>query len=448
MAQAHRVLVADDDPGVRFFLCELLRKEGLQCDAVKDGREALRRLREGSSYSLLILDERMPGLTGLQVLEQVRALGLQSPVIMITAYGSRELALRAVRQGAYDFFTKPLELEEIRVVVRRALERYRLEAELRGLRQRLEGTQHGIVARSPAMRQVLELLQKVAPTDMNVLITGESGTGKELVARALHALSGRAQGPFVSVNCAAIPEGLLESELFGAERGAYTGAYRSRAGKLQRASGGTVLLDEVAELSPALQAKLLRVLEEKAVEPLGGTRAVKVDFRVVAATNQPLKRLAEQGGFRQDLYWRLAGFELHIPPLRERPQDIPALIEHFLRKHAPPLGLPGPPRLEPQALKALEAYPWPGNVRELENFLQRALLVEEAQVLRLSTVQALLPQERPKDGGSLREAREMKERQKVVQALTESRWHRGRAAQLLGISRKTLFLKMKKYGLL
>jgi len=314
MAQAHRVLVADDDPGVRFFLCELLRKEGLQCDAVKDGREALRRLREGSSYSLLILDERMPGLTGLQVLEQVRALGLQSPVIMITAYGSRELALRAVRQGAYDFFTKPLELEEIRVVVRRALERYRLEAELRGLRQRLEGTQHGIVARSPAMRQVLELLQKVAPTDMNVLITGESGTGKELVARALHALSGRAQGPFVSVNCAAIPEGLLESELFGAERGAYTGAYRSRAGKLQRASGGTVLLDEVAELSPALQAKLLRVLEEKAVEPLGGTRAVKVDFRVVAATNQPLKRLAEQGGFRQDLYWRLAGFELHIPP--------------------------------------------------------------------------------------------------------------------------------------
>jgi len=460
----HRILLADDDTGVQFFMAEFLKKEGLDFDIAGDGGEALRLLRE-NDYSLALLDEKMPGLSGLELLSRLKAEGMDMPVIMITAYGSKELAVRAMEQGAYDFFTKPADIEVVRTVIRRALEKYELKKELSALKADIV-EKETLLAESPRMKKALALASKVAETDVTVFLTGESGSGKELLAKTIHRLSGRRNGPFISVNCAAIPEGLLESELFGYEKGAFTGAYRSHAGKFERAAGGSIFLDEIGDLSSGLQAKLLRVIQERQVERLGGKNPVSIDLRVISATNKDIEGMLREGLFREDLLYRLRVFEIEVPPLRERKEDIPLLIAHFLKKYSKQMGK-NLQTVSAPAMGLLMSHRWPGNVRELENVLQRAMVVEEGNALSEETIQGATGGTAPHDGaGSPRDIggaassdiapplkeklealKSEEEKRLILSALEKTRWRRQEAAGLLGMSRKSLFLKMKKHGL-
>ncbi len=455
----HRILLADDDPGVQFFMAEFLKKEGLAFDIAGDGGEALRLLRE-NDYSLAILDEKMPGLSGLELLSRLKAEGMDMPVIMITAYGSKELAVRAVEEGAYDFFTKPADIEVVRTVIRRALEKYELKKELSALKADIV-EKETLIAESPRMKKALALASKVAETDVTVFLAGESGSGKELIAKTIHRLSRRRNGPFISVNCAAIPEGLLESELFGYEKGAFTGAVRSHTGKFERASGGSIFLDEIGDLSSGLQAKLLRVLQERQVERLGGKNPVSIDLRVISATNKDIEGMLKEGLFREDLLYRLRVFEIEVPPLRERKEDIPLLTAHFLKTYSRQMGKKIESVSAP-AMRLLLSYRWPGNVRELENVLQRAMVVEEGNALSEETIQevgAVAPISQglvvpisgeavpPPLKDKLETLRSEEEKRLILSALEKTRWRRQEAAGLLGMSRKSLFLKMKKHGL-
>ena len=299
-AKEHKILIVDDDVSIRFFLGELLKKEGFQFDIAGTGPEAITLLKN-NDYSLVLLDEKMPGMSGIEVLEHIKAEGYPMPVIMITAYGSKELAIRAIKEGAYDFFTKPVDIEIVRTVISRAIEKYELQKEIKALKTESLGKnlKDEIIAESEEMKRAIELSKKVAETDVTVLVTGESGSGKELIAKAIHRLSDRRENPFISVNCAAIPETLLESELFGYERGAFTGATRQHIGKFERAANGSIFLDEIGDLSLGLQAKLLRVLQEKEIERLGGTKTVKVDLRLISATNKDLNAAVAEGRFRE-----------------------------------------------------------------------------------------------------------------------------------------------------
>ncbi len=450
----HRILITDDDTSIQFFLGELIKKEGYDFDTVSSGEEALK-LISGKDYSLVLLDERMPGISGLEVLEGIRAKGYKMPVIMITAYGSKEFALKAIREGAYDFFTKPIDIEIVRTVIKRALEKYELEHEIEELRRdvREKGIEEQIVARSPEMTKAMDLAKKVSRTDVTVLITGESGSGKELFAKIIHRMSDRQNSPFVSINCAAIPETLLEAELFGYEKGAFTGAAKQHAGKFERASGGTILLDEVGDISPGLQAKLLRVLQEKEIERLGGTGPLKVDVRVISATNKNIDLEVEGKRFREDLLYRIRVFEIHVPPLRERKEDIPVLAERFLEKYSQDIGkeMKG---FDNMAMKFFLTYSWPGNVRELENLIQRAIIIEEGSIIKGDTILSLVSAHRsgpPVVPVSAKEkiadVKDNEEKKLIMEALIKCHWKRQEAARFLGISRKSLFNKMKKYGL-
>lgn len=450
----HKILVADDDEGIRLLMSELLKKEGLSFDIARDGEEAVVLL-SSSDYSLVLLDEKMPRMNGLDVLSRMKAMGLRMPVIMITAHGSRELAMRAIEEGAYDFFTKPVDVDVVRTVIRRALEKYGLQQGLDSLRADIE-EKTLVVAESPAMKKALSLARKVAETDVTVFISGESGSGKELLARVIHRLGRRRNGPFISVNCAAIPEGLLESELFGYEKGAFTGAFRQHTGKFELALGGTIFLDEIGDLTLNLQAKLLRALQDKEIERLGGKTPIKVDIRVISATNRDIQRLVSEGAFREDLLYRIRVFEIEMPPLRERRQDVPALCAMFLKKYSSDIGkdIRG---ISNDALKLLMAYRWPGNVREMENVIQRAIIVEEGRQLTKGTISGILeetvsaPSARQETLGAkekMRIARDEEEKRLIEDALNQSKWKRQEAADILGISRKNLFLKMKKYGLM
>ncbi|HZO10096.1 MAG TPA: sigma-54 dependent transcriptional regulator, partial [Myxococcota bacterium] len=372
---ASSVLIVDDDAAMRQMLLSLLRERGLPAAEAASADLALEKLRE-SEFGAVLSDVKMPGRSGIDLVGEVRRLRPETPVILMTAFGSIDAAVEAMRAGAYDYVTKPFEPESVLMTIERALERRALEEENRRLRRAVDRTASfgELIGQSPAMREIFALIRRVAHGRSSVLITGESGTGKELVARTLHYHGARAEKPFIPINCTAIPEGLLESELFGHVRGAFTGAHSAKRGLFEKANGGTLFLDEIGDLGLALQGKLLRALQDQEIRPVGATEAVKVDVRIVAATNKDLAAEITAGRFREDLYYRLAVIPIHVPPLRERPEDIPALVDGFVRKHAG-----GARRVVTQAaLDRLAQRPWRGNARELENAIERALALSDA----------------------------------------------------------------------
>jgi len=446
-----RILVVDDEPAQRELVGGFLRKQGHEVILAASGEEALARVR-AAQVDLILSDSRMPGMTGPELLCEVKALNPEIPFLLITAYGTVETAVAAMKDGAADYLLKPLDLEELTVRIDRAAERVRLRREVRALqtqlveRHRLEG----IIGESGRMQEVLALVARVAPSDATVLVRGESGTGKELIARAIHFNSPRAARPLVSLNCAAIPEQLLESELFGHEKGAFTGAIAQRKGRFELADGGSIFLDEIGDLSAALQVKLLRVLQERQFERLGGSRPLSVDVRVIAATHRDLEAGLRAGTFREDLYYRLNVVTVQIPPLRERREDIPPLLEHFLGKFAAKnqRAVPG---LTAAARDALLKYDYPGNIRELENIVERAVLLCRGGVIDLADLPAAAHPGSPDPGaplaGPLPGLLEAIERQAIRAALERHAGVQTRAADELGISERVLRYKMKKYGL-
>lgn len=450
-----RVLIVDDEPGLRETLALLLRDEGYEVATAAGGEEALRRATR-EPFDLLLVDLRMPDLDGLTFLERYRAAGGQGLVIVMTAYGTREIAVEAMRRGAYDYLSKPFAADELVLTLRKAEERERLRSEVQSLQRRLAALTepvgfHGFVSQSRAMRDVLDVAARVAPYPTTVLLTGESGTGKEVLARAIHAASPRREGPFVVLNCAAIPEQLLESELFGHERGAFTGADRARPGVFGEAEGGTLLLDEIAELPPALQAKLLRVVQERKLRRVGGQGERPVDVRILVATARDLEAEVRAGRFRADLWYRIAVVHLHLPPLRARPEDIPVLAEHFYRRHAARLGLEAAP-LPDAFAPVLMRYSWPGNARELENVMERVLVLSGGRPtlehlpahIRRGTGSPPAP-----DDGDLSVKRRLAalERELIARALERTGGNRTRAAEILEMSVRALSYKIRDYGL-
>ncbi len=444
-----RILVADDEEGVRSFLAEALEFEGHTVTTAADGDEAARILaRQG--VDLLLTDLRMPGLDGLSLLRKVREEQPDVEVVVLTAVGTVESAVAAMKAGAFDYLLKPVgSPAELRLTVARALERRALLNWKTGARQSTGEVE--LTWGAPAMAPVVEALRKVAPTQATVLLVGESGTGKEVTARALHQWSERADGPFVAVNCAALTETLLESELFGHEKGAFTGAVAQRRGRIELAQGGTFFLDEVGELKAELQAKLLRVLQERRFERVGGTRTLEADVRWVAATNRDLKAMMARGEFREDLYHRLAVFPIRLPALRERREDLRPLAELLLRRIGEELGRPGL-RLSAEALARLEAFAWPGNVRELRNALERAAILADGVVVEprhlwLDPTGTARPEEAPmgEEGRLPSLTLEELERRAIEQAIADEAGNRKRAAQRLGIGLRTLYDKLRRY---
>jgi DNA-binding NtrC family response regulator len=459
MAQEH-ILIVEDDASMSFFLSEAMRKEGYHVDAVASGEEALERISQ-ERFNLVILDLRLPSMDGMEVLANIKATNPEMSVIMITAHGSKDIAIEAIRKGAYDYFTKPLDINEMRVVVRRALEREHLQDELRQLRETVEKRRgfHNIVGASRGMREVFDIVETVFDNDITVLITGESGTGKELIAEAIHYNSPRRAKPLVKLNCVAIPETLLESELFGYEKGAFTGATRQKPGKFELANHGTLLLDEIGDMSLTTQAKLLRVLQEREVERVGGVKPISVDVRIIASTNQDLAQLVREQRFREDLYFRLNVLPIHIPPLRERREDISLLVDHFTSLSRTKLhkDIEG---FSEEAMDFLMNYSWPGNVRELENVVQRAIILAKDRIIqdwnlppeiRQQVKEAFFDLKKFEGDRPLGEKVEMIvaeiEEKLILQALDKVGWKREQAASLLRISPKTLYNKMNKYGL-
>ncbi len=441
------ILVADDEAGVRESVGRALQREGFRVVLVEDGHAALDALR-GGGVDLILADLRMPGLDGLELLRAAKLLAPEVEVIVLSGHGTVEEAVTAMKEGAWDFLTKPFERAQLVRAVSKALTHRALVLENRSLQRRLDelvGTGE-IIGESPAIRQVLELARQVAPTSATVLIQGESGTGKELVARALHEGSPRRGRRFIQVNCAALPETLLESELFGYERGAFTGAVARKEGRFELADGGTLLLDEVGDLSAATQAKLLRVLQEGEFERVGGTKTLKADVRIVAATNQDLTALVKERRFREDLYYRLNVITIEIPPLRERKEDIPLLAHHFLRRYAAKNRREITGFSEP-ALAQLRAYPWPGNVRELENAVERAVILARGTLIDLADLPVTVGQAEPASrvvpipiGMPLDEV----EQRLIEETLKLTKGNKELAAKLLGIASRTIYRKLKE----
>ena len=455
--RAAEILIVDDEEGMRDFLTICLMKAGHRAEAVASGELALERM-AGKQFDLVITDLTMPGIDGMEVLRRAAALPDPPLVIMITAFATTDTAVEAMKLGAYDYLMKPFKVDEIQVVVRRALERVDLTSENQRLRDELRGVQSldGMVGRSAGMLKVFELVRRVAPTRANVLIRGESGTGKELVARALHAVSERPDGPFVAINCGAIPENLMESELFGHVRGAFTGAANARDGVFVAAAGGTLFLDEIGELSLAMQVKLLRALQDKRIRPVGGTQEVEVDTRVVAATNRDLEAAIEAGEFRNDLYFRLDVVQIVLPPLRHRTEDIPVLVERFFERFDREMGreLTG---ISPGAMQWFLNHDYPGNVRELENLVERAVALETGTQLsaenlptrRRSRVPGTTEREPElgEAGIDLDQAVADLERRLITKALERTGGVRKEAAKLLGVSFRSLRYRLDKLGI-
>jgi two-component system response regulator AtoC len=447
------VLLVDDEPKLRARLQAALADEGLEVVAAGDAREA-RRLLAARLFDVLVVDNLMPDMTGLDL---IRDLARTMPeaerpqIVMMTAYATVESAIEAMKLGAFDYLQKPFEVDELIVVVRRALEHGRLRLHHRYLlREREEEFQHyGIVGRSRRMQEVIRTAELVAESKSTVLIMGETGTGKELVARAIHDRSAQRDMPLIKVNCAAIPETLLESELFGHVRGAFTGATASKKGKFALADGSSIFLDEIGMMSPALQAKLLRVLQEREFEPLGAERSQQVDVRVIAATNRNLRQMVADGRFLEDLYYRLAVIPIEIPPLRERREDIPALVEHFIRKHARRTGK-RIDRLEDGVIDLLMAYDWPGNVRELENTIERAVVLATGPTIALRSIPTLGGTASALSGLpslNLRQNLDWAERETVRRALEQAGGVKKEAAELMGISQRALSYYLAKHRL-
>ena len=445
------VLTVDDEVGVRESFRQILKDE---CDVLEatGGHAALAQL-QSREVDLVLLDVRLGAETGLEILDRIKALEDSVEVILVTAVTDVRTAVEAIKRGAYDYVTKPFDVDEMLALVRRAIEKRALKREVLYLRSEL-ATARGfdeIIGRHPEMVRIYERIAQVAETTATVLITGESGTGKELIARAIHHQGPRRDRPFVAVNLAAIPEPLLESELFGHERGAFTGAYQKKLGKFELAHGGSLFLDEVGTVRVDLQAKLLRALQEREIERLGGVRTVKVDVRIIAATNVNLKQAIRDRTFREDLYYRLNVVPLTVPPLRERREDIPLLVDHFVQKYKREFGK-AVRGISPGALPVLLDYDWPGNVRELENIIERSVALATGPVISLRDLplDLALPDtgaRREEPGLSLKEARERFERQFILRVLESVDWNQSRAARLLGLHRNTLIARLAGWGL-
>ena len=451
--RAMRILVVDDEPALRHTISVILHEEGHEVTSATDGEDALAKL-AAAPADLILCDVRMPTMDGMTFLERHAAAGGTGLVVMMSAYGDAETAIAAMQRGAYDWIQKPFRAEEVVLVVRKAMERERLRAEVKRLEGELSSLRQSdaaIIGRSAVMRTALDVARKVARHPTTVLISGESGTGKELVARLIHDESSRADEPFVAINCGAIPEALLESELFGHEKGAFTGATREKAGLFEEAHKGTLFLDEIGELPSALQVKLLRALQEGEVRRVGATASTAVDVRVIAATNRDLQADVANGRFRADLFYRINVVAIALPPLRERPEDVPELARFFLDRHAARMGLTAR-GISPAATRKLTEHSWPGNVRELEHAIERALVMTGGAVIEPSDLPATV---RANDGhvtvteGTLSVKQQTTELEKALirRALEHTRGNRTRAARLLELSHRALLYKIREYGL-
>jgi len=448
-----RILVIDDEENMRHMLAMLLEKEGYQVETAANGRGGLE-LAQANSYDIILCDLKMPVMDGMAFLQKFQETQLESTVIVMSAYGTLDTAIEAMKNGAYDYVSKPFKPDEILLALKKAEERERLRKENRllqqSIRQRYSFAQ--MIGRSSAMQDIFSTIEKVAEYKTTVLITGESGTGKELVARAIHYNSSRADKPLVTVNCGAIPETLLESELFGHKKGSFTDAIRDKTGFFQEAHGGSIFLDEIGELPRQLQVKLLRVLQEEEVKRLGDTQSIKIDIRVMAATTRDLAREVEAGGFRDDLYYRINVLHIAVPPLRQRFEDIPLLIRHFIDKTGKRLGLEID-GLSPAAGRVLQLYSWPGNVRELENVIERAIVMTNGRTIELEDLPPYLQQAQTSgilaaDANlSIKKASRRLERSLISRALEKTGGNRTQAAKILEISHPALLYKMKAFGL-
>ena len=451
-----RILVIDDEPSIRELLKDFFTGKGFEVAASQDGETALALLRE-NKFDLLLLDLMMPGMNGLDVLRAITMENLTIPAIMITAYASVSTAVEAMKLGAFDYITKPFVLEDVYLTVKRTLDVSKLQEENFRLKKELKKkfSTHKIIGNSPPVQEVIRFIDKIADTDSTVLVTGESGTGKELVAKTIHYNSSRSRNNFVPLNCAAIPKDILESELFGHEKGAFTGAVTTRIGRFELASNGTLFLDEIGELAPALQVKLLRVLQEKEFERVGGIKTIKVNVRIIAATNRDLEKAVKEGTFREDLYYRLNVIPLHLPPLRKMKEDVPLLVEHFVYELSKSKKKE-PPRISRETMDCLVNYKWPGNVRELENLIERLIILKEGDIItpnelperfienRQTTRSAVKSKILSSEGVDLNLVLDELENNMIIQALEMSKGVKSKAASLLGLNRTTLIEKMKK----
>ena len=445
------ILVVDDEPGVRSSISGVLKDEGFDVDAVGTGEECLERA-NSDAYDVIVLDIWLPGLDGLTTLQRLRERGIDSQVVIISGHGNIESAVRAIKMGAFDFIEKPLSLEKTVLVVRNALRQRDLEAENRVLRAKVDRQQqYTMIGDSAPMLRLREQVALAAPTNGRVLILGDNGTGKELVARTIHHTSRRKSGPFVEVNCAAIPEELIESELFGHVRGAFTGAVADKPGRFEQANTGTIFLDEIADMSLKTQAKVLRVLQEQVMERVGGTQRIKVDVRVVAATNKDLVEEIRAGRFREDLYFRLNVVPIFVPSLRERQDDIPALADHFMALLATEYGR-RPKRMAPEAAARLRQYAWPGNVRELRNVIERLIIMVQGDTITAQDLGFLgrdgVPDAPASPGPArpLSDARDEFEKDYILQTLAAQQGNMSRTAEVLGVERSNLYKKLRAFG--
>jgi two-component system response regulator PilR (NtrC family) len=452
-----KILIVDDERSLRDVLSIMLKRAGYDVTAVSDGEEAIARI-EKELFDLVITDLKMPKAGGLEVLKAVKDTSPDSVVLIITAFASAESAVEAMKLGAYDYLPKPFQVDEVQLIIRNALEKRRLSTENMLLKREMaaKAPSAGMVGKSEAMRKIFDIVKKVADTRSNVLICGESGTGKELVARAIHASSPRARMPFVPVNCSALPETLLESELFGYMKGAFTGAATNKAGLFEVANGGSIFLDEIGETTPATQVKLLRVLQEREFRRVGGTQDVKVDVRVIAATNKNLEKAVADGTFREDLYYRLDVIPITLPPLRERQEDIPLLAQHFLEKFARAGGKPAP-ALSPEVVTLLMAHEWKGNVRELENLIERAVAFGDGAIKEADIAGWLhrpapaplsaYPTDLPPEGLDLEQLVNSIEKSLLLKALERAKWVKKKAAKLLQLDARSFRYRLSKFAI-
>jgi DNA-binding NtrC family response regulator len=447
MATKPRILIVDDEKVVRESLFDWFTEDGYQVDTADSGRQALQQLQE-STCDILLVDIKMPGMDGLELQRKVKQIAPEAVIIIMTAYASVDTAVQALKEGAYDYITKPFDPDDLERLVNKAAERQQLVRENVQLKEQLVAVSEGdgeLIGTSSGIEKVREMIQHVGNTDTTVLIVGESGTGKELVARGIHHTSARRHMPLVTINCAGLPEGLIESELFGHEKGAFTGAQYRRKGKFELADGGSIFFDEIGDISPKTQIDLLRVLEEKTITRVGGTQDLPIDFRVIAATHRNLMQAVEQDLFRLDLFYRLNVFTISIPPLRERRSDIPLLARHFLAKSAREMSRPAS-SISPAAMQLLTDYAWPGNVRELENAIERAVVLQREEEIQIEDL-PLTPSASPPPTTAGELSLEEMERHHIQQVLDRMSGNVSKAARTLGIDRVTLYNKIRKYDL-